>query len=92
MKLSAPFGRTLFCVALAAALGAAGFVQTNFAQKETPSAAVTKNPLLGRWKSDEAVVEIRANGTISINGDEFRWTTPNPSVGGKSEAVWKRVN
>ena len=29
---------------------------------------------------------------ISINGDEFRWTTPNPSVGGRSEAVWKRVN
>jgi hypothetical protein len=29
---------------------------------------------------------------ISINGDEFRWTTPNPSVGGKSEAVWKRVH
>ena len=29
---------------------------------------------------------------ISINGDEFRWTTPNPSVGGKSEAVWKRLN
>ena len=29
---------------------------------------------------------------ISIDGDEFRWTTPNPSVGGKSEAVWKRVN
>ena len=28
---------------------------------------------------------------ISINGDEFRWTTPNPSVGGKSEAIWKRV-
>jgi hypothetical protein len=29
---------------------------------------------------------------ISINGDEFRWTTPNPSVGGRSEAIWKRVN
>ena len=29
---------------------------------------------------------------ISINGDEFRWITPNPSVGGKSEAIWKRVN
>jgi len=29
---------------------------------------------------------------ISIEGDEFRWITPNPSVGGRSEAVWKRVN
>jgi hypothetical protein len=28
---------------------------------------------------------------IAINGDEFRWTTPAPSVGGRSEAVWKRV-
>jgi Lipocalin-like domain len=29
---------------------------------------------------------------ISIDGDRFTWITPNPSVGGKSEAVWKRVN
>lgn len=29
---------------------------------------------------------------ISIAGDEFKWTTPNPSVGGRSEAIWKRVN
>jgi lipocalin-like protein len=28
---------------------------------------------------------------ISINGDDFTWITPNPSVGGTSEAVWKRV-
>lgn len=28
---------------------------------------------------------------ISITGDDFRWTTPAPSVGGRSEAVWKRV-
>ena len=28
---------------------------------------------------------------ISISGDEFRWTTPAPTVGGRSEAVWKRV-
>ena len=29
---------------------------------------------------------------ISFNGDEFTWITPKPSVGGKSEAVWKRVD
>jgi hypothetical protein len=29
---------------------------------------------------------------ISFNGDEFTWITPKPSVGGKSEAIWKRVN
>jgi hypothetical protein len=29
---------------------------------------------------------------ISFNGDQFTWITPKPSVGGKSEAVWKRVN
>jgi lipocalin-like protein len=28
---------------------------------------------------------------ISIDGDEFRWTTPAPSVGGRSEAVWVRA-
>lgn len=29
---------------------------------------------------------------ISFNGYEFTWITSKPSVGGKSEAVWKRVN
>lgn len=29
---------------------------------------------------------------ISFKGDEFTWITPNPSVGGKSEAIWRRVN
>jgi hypothetical protein len=29
---------------------------------------------------------------ISFKGDEFTWITPKPSVGGKSEAIWKRVN
>jgi Lipocalin-like domain len=29
---------------------------------------------------------------ISIDGDKFTWITPNPSVGGKSEAIWERVN
>jgi len=28
---------------------------------------------------------------ITISGNEFRWTTPNPSVGGTSEAIWRRV-
>ena len=28
---------------------------------------------------------------ISIQDDEFRWTTPSPSVGGRSEAVWERA-
>jgi Lipocalin-like domain len=29
---------------------------------------------------------------ISFKSDEFTWITPKPSVGGKSEAIWKRVN
>lgn len=28
---------------------------------------------------------------ISFEGDQFRWTTPAPSVGGRSEAVWERA-
>lgn len=34
---------------------------------------------------------VDTNRFISITGDEFRWTTPAPSVGGRSEAVWRRV-
>jgi Lipocalin-like domain len=29
---------------------------------------------------------------ISVKGDEFTWTTPAPSVGGRSLAVWRRAN
>jgi len=43
----------------------------------------------GSFPNKEA---INAKRVISINRDEFRRTTPNPSVGGKTEAIWKRVN
>jgi hypothetical protein len=29
---------------------------------------------------------------ISFEGEQFRWTTPAPSVGGRSEAVWERAD
>jgi hypothetical protein len=36
--------------------------------------------------------DIDTKRLISIDGDKFTWITPNPSVGGTSEAVWKRVD
>lgn len=41
-----------------------------FAQKETPAKT---DPLVGKWKSDEAVVEIKADGNIVINGDNYKY-------------------
>ena len=38
--------------------------------QSTPSA---KNSLVGSWTSDEAVVNIRANGTLTINDEEFAY-------------------
>ncbi len=35
------------------------------------SGQAAKDPLIGSWKSDEATVEFRANGTVVINGDEY---------------------
>lgn len=32
-----------------------------------------KNPLLGRWKSDEAVVEFRDDTNITINGEAYKY-------------------
>lgn len=42
------------------------------AQKPTPT-PIPKNPLVGKWKSTEAAIEIRANGTMTINGDEYAY-------------------
>ena len=39
-----------------------------------------KNPLVGRWKSDIAVIEIRANGTVKINDDEFVYKVKNSVI------------
>lgn len=41
------------------------------ASAQTPTPA--KNLLVGSWKSDEAVVEIRSNGTLTINDTEFAY-------------------
>lgn len=40
----------------------------------------TKNPLVGRWKSDIAEIEIRANGTVKINDDEFVYKVKNSVI------------
>lgn len=55
------------------------FVVTGLAQTGTPTAA-PKNPLIGRWKSDIAVIEIRANGTIKINDDEYSYKVKNSVI------------
>ncbi len=40
----------------------------------------TKNPLVGSWKSDIAVIEIRENGTVKINDDEFVYKVKNSVI------------
>lgn len=40
----------------------------------------SSNGLVGRWVSDEATVEIRANGTLAINGDEFTYKVKNAVI------------
>jgi hypothetical protein len=38
-----------------------------------PQTAAPKNPLIGRWKSDEAVVEFKDDTNILINGDALKY-------------------
>lgn len=64
--------KLLFCIALGIPICVGPFAFNVRAQKTTETAAV-KNPLLGRWKSPEAVIEIRADGSIKINDDEFKY-------------------
>lgn len=68
----------LFAILAFATLSVA-FVVTGLAQQGTQTAA-PKNPLIGRWKSDVAVIEIRANGTIKINDDEYSYKVKNSVI------------
>ena len=72
MRLSGNIGKLLFYTTLGIAFCVIPFAFDARAQKTTESAA-PKNPLLGRWKSPEAVIEIRADGSIKINDDEYKY-------------------
>src|SRR4051812_22265915 len=62
----------LACMLLMSAVCASG--QTPQASKAPAGKADTpKNPLLGRWKSDEATIEIKDDGSISINGEMYKY-------------------
>lgn len=51
------------------------------AQKnQTRNTSSQTNALVGRWVSDEAKVEIRADGTLTINGDEFSYKVKNSVI------------
>jgi hypothetical protein len=52
------------------------FVLTSclYAQTErNKNQKTTENPLIGVWESDEATVEIRKDGTLTINGEKYRY-------------------
>lgn len=59
-------GMVLCCLLIAAAALGQGVNKTN--------------PLVGRWKSPEATVEIRSNGTLKINNDEFVYKVKNSVI------------
>ena len=46
--------------------------QTQADVRETPAKTQEKT-IVGRWKSDEATVEIKSNGKLTINGDLFNY-------------------
>ncbi len=43
------------------------------ARAEEPSARAAENPLVGRWQSRNAAVEIRDDGTLTLDGAEFSY-------------------
>lgn len=79
MKLTSLIGKIVFIAAVVFLLIAGVFVQTGTAQGKTENPPA-KNPLIGRWKSNVAVIEIRANGTIKINDDEFVYKVKNAVI------------
>jgi hypothetical protein len=60
----------LILVVLATAFALPAYAQEKALSKDQ---AAAKNPLLGRWKSDEATIEIRGDGSITINGENYKY-------------------
>lgn len=62
----------LFIIALVTLASACSlYAQTEGGQ--TRDQKTQENPLVGKWESDEATVEIRPDGTLTINGEKYRY-------------------
>lgn len=79
MRLYPRIGRLIFCITLLLGVGSMLAVTAAYGQK-SQQAEATKNPLLGRWKSVEAVIEIRADGTITINDEKYTYKVKNTVI------------
>ncbi len=66
-------------LALAAICFLPTLVSTASAQTGAKAEA-PKNPLLGRWKSVEAVIEFRADGSITINDEKYAYKVKNSVI------------
>ncbi len=71
MRLTRRSGKIVFLATLTVFIGMFPFASECLAQK--PVGAAPKDPLVGRWKSDEAVIEFRSNGRITINDEEYAY-------------------
>lgn len=69
-RLSRLFFTSLIVLALSFSLNA----QTGDNQKTTAEL------LIGKWESDEAVVEIRKNGVITINGEKYSYKVTGKTI------------
>ena len=47
---------------------------------QTRGQKTQENPLVGKWESDEATVEIRPDGTLTINGEKYRYKIKNQTI------------
>ena len=56
------------------------FAADLYAQKESDEKTQEKNPLVGKWVSDVATVVIRADGTVTINGEKYRYKIKNQTI------------
>ena len=81
MRSPKRFGRMIFLTLGIVWLVALPMARETVAQTGLSAiASAAKNPLLGRWKSDEAVIEIRADGGITINDEEYVYKVKNSVI------------
>lgn len=72
MKIADNLTYLLRFLLLTIAMSTTPFASNIYGQKDA-AAAPAKNPFLGRWKSDEAVIEFRSDSVITINDETFKY-------------------
>lgn len=71
---------TVFAVVIFVSFSTFGIYAQDTENESWNTKKQSESALVGRWESDEATIEIRANGSLTINGEEFAYKVKNSVI------------